>query len=943
MDQEFEIREEQTAPGGAVADAATPIPDAKRGGFLSFLYGKKYLGLCFLIPAAILYVMYLARGVYPVGEGSVLVLDLNGQYVYFFEALRDILTKGGSFVYSFRRALGGEFMGIFAYYLASPLSFIVSLFPKEHMTEAIRFLLVLKCGLTGFTFGYYLHKTRPRRPMTAVMFSTMWALTAYAVVMQHNLMWTDNIILFPIVMLGIQKLIKEGKLTLYVVSLSVCVLSNFYIGYMTCIFSAVYFFLFYFSKNKEEINPRNVNLHFGKSFARFAAASLCAACICAVIVLPTYYSLTLGKTTFSDPNFTLDMKFDLAAMLSKLFFGSYDTVRPEGLPFLYTGMLTLLVTPLYFICRKIPLREKIVSAVTVVFFLLSMNITTLDLFWHGMQKPNWLNYRYAYMLCFFLLYWGFRVFEHIKDISFKWIALTFAASTGVAVFLQTQKYENFPNMGALLPSLLILFIYVLVLRGVKSEKAHIESSARMVLIFIVCAEMLAAGLVNLNALDEDVVFSGRTGYRTFLDRVAVAAEDLKEYDTSFYRTEKTFSRKTNDNMSLGLYGLSGSTSTLNSDTIKFLNKMGYASKSHWSKYLGGNPVSDSLLGVKYIIGEHDEEVYEAEEIKDYPDDALNMTTYRNTYALSICTAVPETVTNAAFTDEGMSSPFDRLNSLVSHMRSDGAQDEVFRTAEIEDISTSNVRESLIAGHFKYEKLGEDMTSRVTYTIKADSSDPLYCYFPSKYTRDAALYLNGESIGTYYENETYRIVKLGRFEPGDEITVALELKKNELYVETETTYFRYLDTKVYEKAFADIGQYPMTFTYHTEDTLKGTITVPEDRRFIFTSIPYDKGWRVTCDGKEVETAEILDALLSFALPAGEHEVTLEYKPDSVKLGNIISIAGLAAFVLIAVGNRMLIRRSAEKENDAVATTDDAPGTPETPKTPEENDDDEEETQ
>ena len=922
MDQEPIAPAPQIIPEDAVSDDAseytetendieTEEPVAKRRGFLAFLEGKWYLGLCFLVPAAILAFMYVARGVYPVGEGSVLVLDLNGQYVYFYEALRDIVTKGGSFVYTFRRALGGEFMGIFAYYLASPLSFLVALFPKRNMTEAIKFLLILKCGLTGFTFGYFLHRTRPRRPISAVMFSTMWALTAYAVVMQHNLMWTDNIILFPIVLLGIQKLIREGKLTTYAVALSLCVLSNFYIGYMTCIFSAVYFFLFYFSKQSKELNPAGVRFHLGKSFARFAATSLCAACICAVIILPTYYSLTLGKTTFSDPNFTPDLKFNIADMLTKLFFGSYDTVRPEGLPFLYTGMLTLLVAPLYFVCNKISLREKIVSSVTIVFFMLSMNVTTLDLFWHGMQKPNWLNYRYAYMLCFFLLYWGYRAFEHIREISFKWVAASFGASVALIVFLQTQKYDNFPNMGAVLPSLLILFVYVMILRGVRSGQENLASAARAVLIFAVCAEMLAAGLVNLNALDEDVVFSGRTGYRTFLDRVSVAAEELKEYDDSFYRTEKTFSRKTNDNMSLGLYGLSGSTSTLNSDTIVFLNKMGYSSKSHWSKYLGGNPVSDSLLGIKYIMAEHDDDVYEAEQIFDYPDEGLNMVTYRNTYSLSVCTAVPETVTNATFTDEGTTSPFDRLNSLVSHMRSDGVGDDVFREAEITDISTNNVKESVIAGHFKYEKLSADMTSRVNYVIKIDSEDPLFCYFPSKYTRDAGLYLNGESIGTYYENETYRIIDLGRFEPGDEITVSLELKKDELYVENEATYFRYLDTKVYEEAFADIGEYPMDFTYHTEDTLKGNITVPQGRNCIFTSIPYDKGWRVTCDGESVATTEILDALLAFRLPEGEHEVTIEYKPDSVKYGNIISVAGLAAFTMLALSNRMLIKRAASK--------------------------------
>ena len=73
---------------------------------------QKYLGLCFLFPALILFLVYAMRGVFPFGENSVLVLDLNGQYVYFFAALRDAILDGGSLVYSFARNLGGEFMGI---------------------------------------------------------------------------------------------------------------------------------------------------------------------------------------------------------------------------------------------------------------------------------------------------------------------------------------------------------------------------------------------------------------------------------------------------------------------------------------------------------------------------------------------------------------------------------------------------------------------------------------------------------------------------------------------------------------------------------------------------------------------------------------------------------------------------------------------------------------
>ena len=156
--------------------------------WLDALKNKKYLLLCFAVPALIMLVMYLCFEVYPVGEGSVLVLDLNGQYVYFFEGLRDILFGKGSLLYSFSRGLGGEFVGIFAYYLSSPFSLLVALFPKTAITEALLVMFLLKVGACGLTFGIYIEATRKRSRIPTVIFSTMYALCGYAVVMQHNTM-----------------------------------------------------------------------------------------------------------------------------------------------------------------------------------------------------------------------------------------------------------------------------------------------------------------------------------------------------------------------------------------------------------------------------------------------------------------------------------------------------------------------------------------------------------------------------------------------------------------------------------------------------------------------------------------------------------------------------------------------------------------------------------
>ena len=99
------------------------------------------------------YLIYVAMKIHPFGDGSVLVLDLNGQYVYFYEALRNAALGEESFLYSFCRSLGGEFGGIYAYYVASPLSYIVCLFPQERILEALLFIFLLRKRI-GCTFPY---------------------------------------------------------------------------------------------------------------------------------------------------------------------------------------------------------------------------------------------------------------------------------------------------------------------------------------------------------------------------------------------------------------------------------------------------------------------------------------------------------------------------------------------------------------------------------------------------------------------------------------------------------------------------------------------------------------------------------------------------------------------------------------------------------------------
>ena len=883
---------------------------------------KAYLFFAFLLPASLMFVIYAVMGTFPFGRSSVLVLDLNGQYVYFFEALRDFVYGEGSLLYSFGRALGGEFMGIYAYYLASPLSYLVCLFPKHAILEALYTMFVIKCGLCGLTFGYYLHRSAKVKSKAAtVMFSTMYALCGYCVVYQHNTMWIDCVFLLPLIALGIEELIAKRKYALFTVSFALAVLSNFYIGYMMCFFVAIYSVYAYFSRTPAENNPLGERWHFFRSVLRVALFSAIALAIAMIITMPAVYALSFGKNTFQNPTFPPNQRFDFLDFFSKFFIGSYDTVRPEGLPVVYSGILALFCLPLYFLSRKRSARERVGTAILIILFILCFNFNPVDMAWHGFQLPNWLNYRYSFMLCFVILVSGRKAYEEMGEYSPK-IFLGISAVLAVAVMImQKLDLKNMPDFAAVWLSLAFIAIYCIGLSF--SNRSAAKDTCAAVMCVLVSLEMFSAGLLNLVALDEDVVISSYDSYHDFIDKIQPIVDEVKDADTSFYRMEKNEHRKVNDPLALGFRGLSNSTSTLNASTILFLQQMGYSSKSHWSKYLGGTPVSDTLLGLKYLIAKTDDDTVDELWGEPYLTDKENgYTAYRNAYALSLAYAVngdlqtvylsnPNEAAGEEDEDGGetipykeLRNPFDRMNAIVTAMLGSETEIRIFKKLAEPSISYDNLNATFVSLHKKYAPINSKDSAALELGTTAETDGTVYCYFPSLYPREVDLTLNGQSYGTYYGNETCRIVNLGSFSAGDEINVKMKLKKDDLYIMSGQSYFWYIDTAVFEEVMAKLAESCYQIEEYTETHFYGKITAGEDQTMVFTSIPYDEGWNVYLDGEQVEVYETLDALLAFDVTPGEHTLELRYLSRAIVWGRVFTAIGLAAFLLIVIFDKKL---------------------------------------
>ncbi|MBQ2709109.1 MAG: YfhO family protein, partial [Clostridia bacterium] len=850
-------------------------------------------------------------------KNSVLVLDLNGQYVYYFEYFREIIHGDASLLYSWTRSLGGEFLGIFAYYLCSPFSLIVALLPKTMMTEALLLLILAKVGMCGMLMALYLKLSRGVSSFTAVLFGTMYALCAYGVIQAMNTMWIDAMYLLPLLLLGCERLIRGRNPLLYCLTLAILMLTNYYIGYMVCIFLVLYFFCYYFSQNGLTVSG------FLRAGMRFAMYSLIAAAIAAILLIPAYYGLTFGKTTFQNTNYDFMQRFDFLDFLTKFLPASYDTVRPEGLPVVYSGLLTVLFAPLFFIAPGISNREKVWSGIMCVVLVMSMNASTVDIFWHGLSKPNWLNYRYSFILCFFLIMMAAQAYQRFEGvlsrklsekteggdaplpgtrIAYKSLLVVGAALFAMIIMIQKEDYEYIDDLNCIWVSLAFLGGYLITLHPISCGRAKDVGKAFLMAICI--GELFVAGLSDLVSLDRDVVYSNRQPYADFMARFRPAVDDVLESDDGLYRMEKTVHRKVNDNMALGIRGISHSTSDLNASVIRYLGELGYASRSHWSKYLGGTPVSDALIGIKYIVAEEEiSDLYE--EIAMYPDDELFV--YENPYTLGIVNTVSAELLE--YDPEEETTPFRRLNELVTLMLGEDERVELFKPIDIEKTDYNNCDYGFTTGHRKYSPENENKSASLTYTVKVPTDDPVYIYFPSEWAREVELTLNGEDHGTYFGNETRRIVSLGTFLPGELITLQMTLTEEDLYIGTGVDYFYYLDEVLYAEIMPRLQAYAMEVTRRSDTRIEGTVTTDETHTLIYTSIPYDEGWNVTVDGQSVELVRVADALLAIdasALPEGEHIVVLSYMPKCYVYAFAISVGGIVMLILC-----MAIRVLSEK--------------------------------
>ncbi|MCL2637725.1 MAG: YfhO family protein [Oscillospiraceae bacterium] len=888
----------------------------------------------FFLPAVILFVSYALFKVYPFGEASVLALDLNGQYVYYFDYMHDVFAGGQSLFYSWSRSLSGEFLGIFGYYLASPFNLLVWLFPREYITEGILTMLIAKVGTIGVCMAVYLKRGRNYSAGTAVVFSMMYALCAYVIVQTMNPMWLDGVLALPLVIYGVEALVKHGRYRLLIIALFYSFVTCFYIGYMLGIFTALYFICFLISSRYSEQDGTLVNSNpdVGAVFMKiglFAISAATAVLMASFILIPVYSSLQLGKSDFTSPfmtpggelntDFFGQTNFILADLARKVFPNTYDTVRNESLPAIYSGTLVLILLPLFFFAGKekvISVRKRAVGAVLALVLILSMYYTPVDTVMHGFQVPNWLPYRYSFMLSFLLITWGAEVFEKLRQFSRRTIGMSALGIFGLLVLFESRDTfdatlgnggrELFDNATVVIPALLIIVVLTIILLCNKNKRFG-KTALAVTVGVVVALELFYNTHTSLNKQDEDISYSDRATYTDFVIPMREAVNEIKEADDGFYRIEKDFHRMVNDPIALGMYGFSHSASTFNEAPVNLLGKLGLTSRGHYTRYSGATPLVNDLFGVRYIMS-HSSYSYG----QPLADGVLTIT--HNETALPIA-YLTDTRLMTLNLDEYPTDDvhlFRRQNRLLSTMLGEPRVVEYIRTIGAENIekTVENITEGgTTDGHVSYHATGTPFeSSKIHYNITAEADGAVFMWLPTAHERRASVLVqrideegavvHNDWRGSYFEYDDYCIMNLGEFSAGELFTVTLTLHREDLYY--KTAQFAYMDSELYGAAINSLHALnsQTAVTMRSANNLRIDVFA-DTERLLLTTIPAEPGWTITIDGREIKPVTVLGSLIGIQLPAGTHVIEMKYSAVGYPIALFLSGGGLIIFIILCV--------------------------------------------
>lgn len=847
--------------------------------------------MSFVLPVFLLLVIYIIWGQYPFGNKTLLIWDMDEQYAPFFAHLHNILHGDASALYSFSRAIGGNMLSVAAYYLISPFNLVFYFFDAENIYIGILIVAILKTGACGLAMQWFLN--RRRQDGFSVIFSTAYALSAYMIGYQFNIFWIDSLILLPLVCDAIERLVDEQKYLFYTITIALSVITNFYIGYMICIFSVLYFGCYFvFISDKRPIKEfKTVLIYIASSFLG-GMLSMC-------VSLPTLDILRDGKNGLSLSilkNFKNMFKY--SELFDAAFCGTISNKQINaGKPLIYCGVFALIMALYWLIRAKAPIRKKIGYILPLFVIVVSFHHYNLNCVWHVFNRPVGSPYRYSFIYIFILLYIAYMGYIELKDngivsksdrcVMFGiGLVLEMGLLCSIGNFMENQK------VNIMLLNIILTAVYIGLVFIVK-----IKAAGRFMILLFTCAELVinAECLYMVSSQYDSVKVDE---YQEYMQKMVPLVEESKKAvseDDGIVRTaiERSAARTSNDPFMFSLYGLTSYTSVEKQNVINIAGNFGYSNNIGWGMHYndGATKTGDAFLGVKYLIsGINPGSGYNM--LKESGDIAL----YESENTLPFAFFMNSSIMEA----KSLENPFQYMNELYDSLDTSRYED-IFRKIEGKLIHSINCSIMEDGGWKTDEELkhGESDESGngsayLEYEFETDLEMTVYTRYDRAGVSNAEVYIEDEKIDL--SSQRSDVKKIGILPAGCKFWLRCYLPEDGV-LSSDKIYVYGEKADMLEAYVADVNNQPINIKMHNEAYIEISCTNEDaETKYLLCTIPYDKGWSAKINGKRVEPGDIQN-FVALPIENGEYEIELRFVPRGLYAGIIMTLVSILILVIL----------------------------------------------
>ena len=904
--------------------------------------------LLFVFIAFLAFFWYIVSGMTLIYKG-----DGYLQHYSFIVKLRrfvaDIVHGNGVSLWSWDTGYGVDTIGNFAIIFCDPFAYIAAAFKPKFIDIGYSISVILRLYAAGLAMIAFL-RYRKKTSLQCLIGGIAYAFSSWAIMGgTRHAFFLNPLILFPLIVLGIDKIDKEKKPFVFVAAVFLSLITSFYFSYMSALLAITYLVIKYFLENE---NKKSI-ADFIKRVFKFVFYAVIAVMIAAPIFIPVFYTLIhANKTTGVDISFFMTLKQMFKYIPS---FVSNSDINGN---YSYTtlSMICLALVP----AAIIDFRKK-VNRLPSLMALICFVMAAFPIFGSVFNALSYSVGRWCYMLAFF----------------FVWASVS-------ALELDKFKDAEYRKAYKMILTIMVIVIVIVLLLGwivfnvLSSELIYISLinlSFLLIFGFVICNNEKSRRISKSTALITLMIINLGSMYFVYhspnfsrIKKYTHAGQSYKQYSSSaqrvgtkiqdddFYRIDQvenststgystSIHTPSNENIFFGTRSVYGYISTLDNRIFDYhkalCNSAGHVRRVCF--YSNDNRSRMNFLqGVKYFIGNNKDkglktskyagygyEEYKTVDgvkiLKNNSEASLGYV-FENTISesdfskydyldreqimMQACVISDDNKTGATRIDENNLA----LDSKKINYEIESQKRLIFEKNKINVtsgnskliISTGEIENSEVYVVFKNLKKnpgsGQSGDSNSKMKFNRDFIDDIskryygnFDIFIKKHKITKKL-VNEDGDNQGFNDVKDYIANLGYYESTDgKISINFKTKGDYTYDSLEVIA---VSQENFDAQAKTLENNRLKVSTLHDNYIKGTVNAENDG-VLYLNIPYNDGWKVYIDGKEQETYVADIAFTGVDIEKGKHTVELKYRPVGFNLSLVISITGIALLVMILI--------------------------------------------